>query len=119
MNRPGICSRLDLEEARLLQGRLRQLFHDAQPGAQDPDSLKEVRRLCDRALLAVDDEFCQDQICEVERHAAKLFSPGGVMFQRRLVLESLEAIGDRLASLQAISRSADTLARAETVLEKR
>ena len=118
MSNPG-CSQRDLEEARLLQSMLRQLFDSAQPGSAGAENLKEMLRLCDRALLAVNDEYCQDQICEVERHAVKLFSPSGVMFQRRLILESLEAIGDRLVSLQVISRSADTLARAETVLEKR
>jgi hypothetical protein len=119
VNHPGICSRRDLEEARLLQGKLRQLFDSAHPGAADAENLKEMLRLCDRALLAVNDEYCQDQICEVERHALKLFSPSGVMFQRRLILESLEAIGDRLVSLQVMSRSADAVTRGEAILEKR
>ena len=100
MSHPAVRSRRDLEEALLLQSKLRQLFDAAQPGSQDPASLKECRRLCDRALLAVDDEYCQQQLCEVERHAVKMFSAGGVMFQRRLILDTLEAIGDRLASLR-------------------
>ena len=117
-NAPGRSPR-DFEEARFLQGKLRQLFDSAKPGSEEPDSLTEVRRLCDRALLTTDDEFCQQQLCEVERHAAKMFSEGGVMFQRRLILDTLEAIGDRLASLQAVIRSADALARTETILDKR
>ena len=118
MNKPG-CSQRDLEEARLLQSMLRQLFDSAQPGAAGAEYLREMLRLCDRALLAVNDEYCQDQICQVERYAVKLFSPSGVMFQRRLILESLEAIGDRLVSLQVISRSGELVGRGETVLEKR
>ena len=102
---------LDVEEARLLQRKLCELFHAAQPGTPDTESLKEVHRLCDRALLAVDDEFCQDQICDVERYAVKLFSASGVMFQRRLILDSLEAIQDRLAVLLDSA--------AETTLEQR
>ena len=116
MSKPASCSDRDLQEARLLQRKLRELFHDAQPGNPDTEPLKEMRRLCDRALLAVDDEFCQDQLCEVERHAENLFSPGGVMFQRRLILESLDAIQERLASLQV--RDADVSAGGETALQK-
>ena len=118
MSKPASCSDRDLQEARLLQRKLRELFHDAQPGNPDTESLKEMRRLCDRALLAVDDEFCQDRLCDLERHAANLFSPGGVMFQRRLILESLDAIQERLANLQGIN-GADAVAGAEPILEKR
>jgi hypothetical protein len=116
VNHPASCSDRDLQEARLLQRKLCELLHEAQPGNPDTESLKEVRRLCDRALLAVDDEFCQDQLCEVERHAVSLFSPGGVMFQRRLILESLEAIHERLASLQVLAT--DVVAGAEGSLQK-
>ena len=119
MNNAPARSPRDLEEARFLQGKLRQLFDSAKPGAEEQDSLTEVRRLCDRALLTTDDEFCQQQLCEVERHAANMFSESGVMFQRRLILDTLEAIGDRLANLQAMGRSADALARTEAILDKR
>ena len=100
MNSVLARSPLDLDEARFLQGKLRQLFDSAKPGAEDSNSLTEVLRLCDRALLTVDDDFCQQQLCEVERHAVKMFSASGVMFQRRLILDTLEAIGDRLANLE-------------------
>lgn len=116
MNHTASCSDRDLQEARLLQRKLRELLHEAQPGNPDTESLKEVRRLCDRAILVVDDEFCQDQYCEVERHATNLFSAGGVMFQRRLILESLEAIHERLASLQVLT--ANVSAGGETALQK-
>jgi len=112
------CSERDLQEGRLLQRKLCELFDSAQPGTPDTESMQEVLRLCDRALLAVDDEFCQQQLCEVERHALKLFSPSGVMIQRRLILDTLEAIGGRLASLQSM-RGADAPARSEAILEKR
>jgi hypothetical protein len=116
---PASCSERDLQEARLLQRKLRELFREAQPGNPDTESLKEMRRLCDRALVAVDDEFCQDQLCEVERHAANLLSPAGVMFQRRLILESLDAIQERLASLQKLDGGVDAVAGAEAILGKR
>ena len=119
MSKPASCSDRDLQEARLLERKLRELLNDAQPGNPDTESLKEMRRLCDRALLAVDDEFCQDQLCEVERHAVNLFSPAGVMFQRRLILESLDAIEERLASLQAMVPGFGAVAGAEAILQKR
>ena len=118
MSNAPVRSHRDLEEARLLQSKLCQLFHAAQPGSHDPASLTECRRLCDRALLAVDDDYCQHQLCEVERHAVKMFSAGGVMFQRRLILDTLEAIGDRLANLQSMHRSADVMARSEALILK-
>ena len=117
MSKLASCVDRDVQEARLLQRKLRELLNEALPGNPDLDSLKEVRRLCDRALLAVDDEFCQDQLCEVERHAVNLLSPGGVLFQRRLILESLDAIQERLAVLQTVDSGADLVARAETILE--
>ena len=119
MNHPVSCSDRDLQEARLLQRKLRELFREAQPGNPDTESLKEMRRLCDRALLAVDDEFCQDRLCDLERHASNLLSPAGVMFQRRLILESLDAIQERLAVLQADDGGVDAVASAEAILEKR
>jgi len=119
VSKPASCSDRDLQEARVLQRKLRELLHEVQPGNPDTESLKEMRRLCDRAMLAVDDEFCQDQLCEVERHAANLLSSGGVAFQRRLILESLDAIQERLASLQVVDNSAGLVARAETILQKR
>ena len=118
MSKPASCSDRDLQEARLLERKLRELLREVQPGNPDTGSLKEMRRLCDRALLAVDDEFCQDQLCEVERHAANLLSSGGVSFQRRLILESLDAIQERLASLQ-VGDGAHALASTATTLEKR
>lgn len=119
MSNPPVRSDRDIEEARLLQRKLCAVLRVAEPGAPDPESFQEVLRLCDRALLAVDDEYCQQQLCEVERHAAKMFSASGVMFQRRLILDTLEAIGDRLASLYALGRSADAVGRTDTILEKR
>jgi len=119
VSKPASCSDRDLQEARLLERKLRELLNGAQPGNPDTESLREMRRLCDRALLAVDDEFCQDQLCEVERHAVNLFSPAGVMFQRRLILESLDAIEERLASLQAMVPGFGAVAGAEAILQKR
>lgn len=119
MNPSAQYSERDVEEARLLQRKLREVFRDARPGAAHIDSLGEVRRLVDRALLALDDEFCQHQICEIERHAVKFFSRSGVMFQRRVILDTLEVIQNRLFTLQQLQAAAASLARGEAVLEKR
>ena len=120
---PKYCDR-DLEEAWLLQRKLRAVLSSAQldkPGAQ---SLQEVTQLCDRALLALPDELFHEKLCEVERYAVDFLSadrsarrdrgattPGAVV-QRRLILAALEAIHERLERLETLSRAGDVLSRA-------
>jgi hypothetical protein len=67
--------------------------------------------LCDRALLAVADEPFQEKLCEIERYAADFLAarrggttPGAV-FQRRLILSTLDAINLRLANLETLSQA--------------
>ena len=117
---PTYCDR-DLAEARLLQQKLKELLNSAEPGKSGADCLQEVRRLCDRALLAVADEPFQEKLCEIERYAADFLAarrgattPGAV-FQRRLILSTLEAIHQRLANLETLSR-ADAAPRVEGFL---
>lgn len=107
---PKYCDR-DLAEARLLQQKLKELLHSAEPGNAGADCLQELRRLCDRALLAVADEPFQEKLCEIERYAADFLAarrgaatPGAV-FQRRLIFSTLEAINLRLANLETLSQA--------------
>lgn len=106
---PKYCDR-DLAEARLLQQKLKELLNSAEPGKSAADSLQEVRQLCDRALLAVADEPFQEKLCEVERYAADFLAARrgattpGAIFQRRLILSTLEAINQRLTNLETLSR---------------
>ena len=106
---PKYCDR-DLAEARSLQQKLKELLNSVEPGKSAEDSLQEVRQLCDRALLAVADEPFQEKLCEIERYAADFLAARrgattpGAIFQRRLILSTLEAINQRLANLETLSR---------------
>ena len=106
---PKYCDR-DLAEARSLQQKLKELLNSVEPGKSAADSLQEIRQLCDRALLAVADEPFQEKLCEIERYAADFLAARrgattpGAIFQRRLMLSTLEAINQRLANLETLSR---------------
>lgn len=118
---PKYCDR-DLAEARLLQQQLKEVLNSAEPGKSGADSLQAVRQLCDRALLAVADEPFQEKLCEIERYAADFLAARrgattpGAIFQRRLILSTLEAINQRLANLETLSRAGGGVPRAEGFL---
>ena len=103
----------DFEEARLLQHKLREVLGRGSRAVSDEESLQTVQRLCDRAVLALTDEYCQEQLCEIERQARKLFSGGPLPFRRRLILDALEAINERLSGLEALQRAEGVDAAAE------
>jgi len=105
----------DLAEARSLQWELKAVLDSAQPGKGGAYSLQEVRQLCDRALLAIPDEPFQEKVCEIERYATDLLTAArktgrgrgatpGTVFQRRMILSTLDAINERLTSLETLRR---------------
>ena len=118
---PKYCDR-DLAEARLLQQKLKELLNSVKPGKSAAESLHEVRQLCDRALLAVADEPFQEKLCEIERYAADFLAARrgattpGAIFQRRLILSTLEAISQRLANLETLSHVGGSTPRLEGFL---
>ena len=106
----------DLAEARSLQWELKAVLDSARPGKGGALSLQEVRQLCDRALLAIPDEPFQERVCEIERYATDFLAaarstgrarggatPGAVV-QRRLILRTLDALNERLTSLETLRR---------------
>jgi hypothetical protein len=104
----------DLEEARVLQRKLRTVFSSKQAFAED--SARAVTLICDQALLTIADEYCQEMFCEVESYAQMLLKTG-----RRnpaTIRIVLDAIQHRLGSLQMPGRTSDRIARAEVVLAK-
>ena len=105
---------LDLEEARLLQRKLREVFNSEQPFAEE--SMRAVTRICDRALVTVDDDYCQEMFCEVDRHAQKLYATGRC--DRRRIGRALDAINQRLGSLRTLRAAGGLVARAAVTLEK-
>jgi hypothetical protein len=106
----------DLAEARALQRKLNAVLDSAQPGKAGAFSLLVVRQLCDRALLAIPDEPYQEKVCEIERYATDFLAAArckgrgrggatpGAVFQRRLILSTLDALNDRLTSLETLRR---------------
>jgi len=105
----------DLAEARSLQRRLNAVLTSAQPGKDGVLSLVVVMELCDRALVVIPDEPFQEKVCEIERYAVDFLAAArktarsrgatpGAVFQRRLILSTLDAINDRLTSLETLRR---------------
>ncbi len=105
----------DLAEARSLQRSLNSVLTSAQPGKAGAFSVLVVRQLCDRALVVIPDEPFQEKVCEIERYAVDFLAAArskgrgrgatpGAVFQRRLILSALDAINDRLTSLERLRR---------------
>jgi len=101
----------NLEDARVLYGQLREIFLTHPPGRASVATFRQVHELCERALLASADPYCQKKIQEAERYAADYLSgtghrrwargpTSGTVFLRRLIFRALEAYDTRLTNLQ-------------------
>lgn len=102
---------LDLKEARLLYGKLREAISAESFAAE---SQQAVTRICDRALLTVDDDYCQQMFCEIDRQAQELSTTG--RSDRRAIGFTLEAIRYRLRSLETVYRTGEPGSSAEPTL---
>ena len=78
--------------------------------------MQTVTRLCDRAMLMVDDEYCQEMFCHVDRQALRLLRTGARY--RHLIRMSLDAIDQRLGSLETLRSTGNTVARAQSTITK-
>jgi len=106
-------SELDLTEAQLLYRKLREAFSTESFAAE---SQQAITQICDRALLIVDDDYCQRMFCEVDSYAQRLVQTG-----RRnpaTIRAVLDAIQHRLGSLQMLRSASTRLARSEATLAK-
>ena len=103
----------DLEEARVLQRKLRAVFSPKQPFAED--SARTVTLICDRAVLTIPDEYCQAMFCEVDSYAQKVLQTG--RRNTATIRIVLDAIQHRLESLQ-LRPSRDRAAPAAAALSK-
>ena len=114
--RPGRHAEPDLVAlpVRLLQLELREVFGSGEPLAEE--SVRAVTRICDRALVTIDDEPCQEMFCEIDRHAQKLRATGRRDLRR--IGFALDAIDARLRSLQTLRSAGDVIARAAASLAK-
>jgi len=103
----------DLEEARGLQRKLRAVFSPKQPFAED--SARAVTLICDQAVLAIPDEYCQAMFCEVDSYAQKVLQTG--RRNAATIRIVLDAIQHRLESLQ-LRPSRDRVTPAAATLSK-
>ena len=108
---------MELNTARSLRRRLNELLKTQERGEGTEKTLQEIKRLCDGVVQAVADPFCQQKVCEVELLSDELFhidkrsrwsrgTQPGAMLLRRLVYRALDALDERLRSLQQLQRSA-------------
>ena len=109
--------RSEIHAARSLHRQIKALLKTQERGEATEKTLQEIKRLCDGVVQAVNDPVCQQKICEVERLADELFYidersrwgrniQPGVMLLRRLVYRALDALDERLKSLEKLRRSA-------------
>lgn len=113
MNEPATWSRQDLQEARLLQKMLGEML-GANPFTQE--SMRAVTHLCDRAMVSIDDEYCQEMFSHLDRLARRLHRTG--TRNRYMIRMALDAIDHRLGSLETLRGAGNTVARAQAVLAK-
>ena len=113
--------RSEIHAARSLHRQIKALLKTQESGEATEKTLQEIKRLCDGMVQAVPDPFCQAKVCEVERLSDEIFfvdkrsrwgrsAQPGVMLLRRLVYRALEALDERLKSLEKLRRSAGSAA---------
>ena len=108
---------MEIYTARSLHRKLKDLLRTQERGEGTEKTLQELNRLCDCLVQAIVDPFLHENIREVERLSDELFfldkrprwSRGpqpGAMLLRRLVYRALDALEERLRSLQKLPRPA-------------
>jgi len=106
----------EIYRARSLHRQIKELLRLQERGQATERTLHDIKRLCDDAVRTITDPQYQEKVCEVERHADELFSVDkpsrwargtqpGVMLMRRLVLRSLDALDERLKSIESLQRA--------------
>ena len=109
--------RSEIDAARSLHRQIKALLKTQESGAATEKTLQELKRLSDGLVQAVGDPLCQQKTCEVERLADELFyvdkrsrwaraPQPGIMLLRRLVYRALDALDERLKTLEKLQRSA-------------
>ena len=102
MSKPRNWSELDLTEAQLLYRKLRETFSTESFASE---SQQAITQICDRALLTVDDDYCQQMFCEIDRQAQDLLTTGRC--DRRAIGFTLAAIRYRLRSLETLRSTSE------------
>ena len=111
------CSNRDIAAARTLHNEIKKVLKAHERGERGDAMLREIKVLCSCIIQTIRDPYCQEKICEVEIHAGELFAvdkrlrwtrntQSDSLFLRRLILKALEAIDNRLRSLETARQSA-------------
>ena len=111
----------DLEEVRKQYSALRDLVIRNPGGWNDVASRERVVHLCDRAIEALDDTECTQQLRRVQSQAAALYSEEehakwqrksmtGADYLRLQILIALEVVNTRLFMIDALRNRAATAA---------
>ena len=100
----------DIAAARKLYEEIRNVLEGERSNATPQD----LKVLCISFLYTIRDPYCQEKMCEVALRADELFdgrtqserrAQPGAMFLRRLILNSLESVDDRLRALETTQSS--------------
>jgi hypothetical protein len=110
----------DLNEVRDCYARLRELVIHNAGGWEDVDSRAKVDRLCDAAIVALDDDECRERLGAVRTQARELFSREGHLkwsrrnmsgadYLRLQILIALEAVNTRLFFIDTLRARASQM----------
>ena len=104
MNDTLECWNRDSAAARAFAEEIKSVLKAHARGDRSNAMLQDVKALCICILHTIRDPYCQEKICEVAIQADAMWgrssTPLNSIFLRRLMLKSLEAFDDRLASLE-------------------
>jgi hypothetical protein len=117
---------VDIETGRRYQVALEEMFSKSAAGT-DVHHVREARRLCRNAFVAVEDDYCRDQLQLIELYAAELFSEAahqswqrgpmsGVDVLKQNIIQCLGTFEARLISIAFARRPAiEELAESQAV----
>lgn len=87
----------EIENGRKYHDALAEVFVKSARGAVGYHSILEVRRLCRAAFIAVDDNYCREQLDLIELYAADFFSEAGSKGWRRGALSGSDVLKDKIS----------------------
>jgi hypothetical protein len=102
----------DIRQVRDCYSALRELVIQRNGGWDDAESRSKVARLCNAAVVALEDPECRERLLAVRSQAEDLFSPSGHLkwsrkqmsgadYLRLQILIHLEAVNTRLFMIEA------------------
>ena len=104
MNAMLECSNRDVVAARTFAEEIKRVLKAYARGERDNAMLQDIKVLCICVIHTIRDPYCQEKMCEVAVHVDAMWgsrsTPLNSIFLRRLIFKSLDAVDDRLGSLE-------------------